>query len=266
MLSNSVKRYCSVVWQLILTDLMVFRSSVIGGMIDTSITMFLLVGTMTYVMPLLGMTQEYGPFAAWGAIPSACIFELYGLAILLVTDIRGERAISSRLILPVPTNLVFVAKACAYAIKSLANTLTAGTVGALLLAVGGRFSLAHFSLFKLSLGIVVCVVFVGFFSLFMTSLVESIYRLSSVWTRILYPLWYLGGAQFSWQVTVAFWPTLGFCCLLNPITYLMEGVHAATLDPSRYLNFWFCMVMILLFTSAFGVIGIKRLKKQLQWV
>lgn len=266
MFITQLKRYSSVVWQLVLTDLMIFRPAVFGSMIDTAISTLLLVGTMAYVMPLLGLTQDYGPFAAWGSIPSACFFELYGLVMVLVSDVRTDKSIFSRFILPIPTYLVFVAKALAYACKITANALVAALIGVGMLAIGGRLDLTYFSLWKLLIAIVCITLFTGFFVLFLTSLTKDIYHLNSVWTRILHPLWYLGGAQFSWQTTAAFSPILGYICLLNPIMYLTEGIHAATLDQAKYLNFWACMAIIVVLTFLFGAIGIRLLKRQLQWV
>jgi len=266
MLSKNVKRYTAVVWQLVLTDLMVFRSSMIGSMIDTSILTVLTVGTVTYIFPLLGMTQNYGPFIAWSAITSAGIFEIFGFSMVLISDIRGEKSISSRLILPIPTYLVFVAKACAYACRALINILAATGVGALVLMAGRRFSTEYFSFWKFGLGVGSLLLFVGFFTLFMVSLIKDVYRLNSVWKRVLSPMLYAGGAQFSWKTAVMFSSTFGYLSLLNPVLYLNEGIHAATLNPEQFLNFWLCIGVTLLMTMIFGVVGIKRLKKQLNWV
>lgn len=263
---SALKTHGRVIWQLVKTDLVAFRKNLVDSAIDTAVVMILVVGAMTYIMPLLGTTTDYGPFTAIGAIPSACIFELYGMGVNLISDIRGEKLISYRLTLPLPTSFVFVAKALAYAIRVSINALTAAVVGIGLLIVGGRFSLIFVSPFKILLISISMVLFTGFFAIFIASLVKSMDRIASVWTRVLYPLWFLGGAQFSWQITYTFSPVLGLIALLNPILYLMEGYHAAMLNPADYLNFWLCLIMTLLFTVFFGYIGIKRLKRQLDWV
>ncbi|HBY05924.1 MAG: hypothetical protein UV38_C0003G0019 [candidate division TM6 bacterium GW2011_GWE2_42_60] len=266
MLSKNVKRYAAVVWQLIMTDLMVFRSSVIGSMIDTSIWTASNVSIVTYLLPLLGMTRDYGPFIAWSTVISIGLFEIYSFVMVLISEIRGERTISSRLILPIPTYLVFVAKACAYACRVLANILAATGVGVFVLILGGRFSAEYFSFWKFGLLVGCLLLFIGFFTLFLASLTKDVYRLSSVWMRLLSPMILIGGNQFSWNTALAFSSTFGYLSLLNPVLYLYEGVHAATLNPDLFLNFWLCIGVALLMTLLFGVIGIKRLKKQINWV
>lgn len=263
---SAVKTYSRVVWQLVKTDMAGFRKNLVDNSIDIAIYVALIVGSMTYMMPLLGTRSDYGPFIAFAAIPSACIFETYGLAINLIGDIRGEKLISYRLTLPLPTALVFIAKGCVFSIRMALNAVVAALVSMSILAVGGRLSFAFFSPFKLLLMSGAMVICSGFLVLFISSLVKNMDRIGSVWTRTLYPLWFLGGAQFSWAIMHTFSPTIGIIALLDPFTYLTEGIHAATLNPADYLNFWLCLGMTLLFTIFFGFVGIKRLKKQLDWV
>lgn len=266
MLSFSIKKQSSIFWQLVLTDLMIFRSSIVGSMINTAIMMFFVVGIATYLMPILGITPEYGPFMAWGAIPTACHFELFGLVGILISDIRAEKAISSRLILPIPTYLVFVAKGFSVGIKTIANAFTAALVGPAILAAGGNFSSTYISFWKLGLSIICLVIFIGFLAIFAASLAKDIYRLSSAWIRIITPMWYLGCTQFSWQTMATFSPPLAYICLLNPFVYVNEGVHSAALNPANYLNFWLCLAATIIMTGIFGILGIRRLKQQLGWV
>ncbi len=263
---SAIKTHSRVIWQLIKTDLAAFKKNMVDSAIDTAVYIILIVSSMTYVMPLLGTSADYGPFVAIAAIPSACIFEMYPLAVGLVGDIRGEKLISYRLTLPLPTSFVFVAKGLAYAIRVSINALVGAIVGISILMAGGRFSLTFISPIKFLFICIAIMLFTGFFAIFTVSLVKSMDRIGSVWTRILYPLWFLGGSTFSWHVTSVFSPTIGLISLANPILYIMEGVHAATLNPADYLNFWLCLLMTLLFTIFFGYVGIKRLKRQLDWV
>ena len=261
-----IKTHSRVVWQLVKTDLTAFKKNLVDSAIDTAVYITLIVSSMTYVMPLLGTTTDYGPFVAIAAIPSACIFEMYPLAVNLVGDIRGEKLISYRLTLPLPTSLVFIAKGLFYAIRISVNALVGAVVGISILMAGGRFSLTFVSPVKFLLICIAAMLFTGFFAIFTVSLVKNMDRIGSVWTRVLYPLWFLGGSTFSWQVSSIFSPTIGLISLANPILYIMEGVHAATLNPADYLNFWICLSMTVLFTVFFGYVGIKRLKRQLDWV
>jgi ABC-2 type transport system permease protein len=263
---SAFKTYGRVVWQLIKTDLAAFRKNLINSAIDSTIYIVLIVASMAYVMPMLGTTTEYGPFVAVAAIPSACLFEMYPLTVQLVADIRGERLISYRLTLPLPTSFVFVAKALAYAIRVSVNAAVGAIAGIAILMAGGRFSTTFFSPLEVVLICIATVLFTGFFSIFTVSLVKNMDRIGSVWNRTIYPLWFLGGSTFSWQVSNNFSETLGIISLANPVLYVMEGMHAATLNPNDYLNFWLCLGMTLLFTMLFGYVGIKRLKKQLNWV
>jgi len=258
--------YARAVIQLVHADLVVFRHFVFDGVVDTIITTVLLVGTMTYIMPLLGTVKEYGPFVGLGAIATSCLFNMYGIVTILVSDIRGDQIILYRLSLPVPSALVFVARAIVSACKVAVNGFVTAFFGIGILVIGGRFSLEYFSFGKFLLFSIFLFLFVGFFTILMGSLVKNLDRIGSVWTRMIYPLWFLGGAQFSWQVLYSFSPSLAYLSLANPFLYLMEGIHSATLNPAHYLNFWACLGMMIIFTIGCGFLGIRRLKKQLDWV
>ncbi len=260
------RSYVRSILYLIRADLVVFRYFVVDGMIDTIVTTVLLVGIMTYIMPLLGTTREYGPFVGLGAIASTCIFNMYGIVTILVSDIRGDQIILYRLSLPVPPALIFVARAFVSAVKVAVNAVVAFIIAIGLLVMGGRFSAEYFSIGKFVLFSFFMFIFIGFFVVFMGSFVKNLDRIGVVWTRMIYPLWFLGGAQFSWLVAYSFSPFLAYLSLVNPFLYLMEGVHSATLNPAYYLNFWANLGMMILFTVFFGVVGIKRLKEQLDWV
>ena len=91
-------------------------------------------------------------------------------------------------------------------------------------------------------------------------------RLENAFMRIVYPLWFLGGFQFSWKVLHDCSPTLATLNLLNPYVYSMESMRAAALGQHDYLPFWYCIGALVLFTIMFASWGIIRLKKRLDFI
>ena len=57
-----------------------------------------------------------------------------------------------------------------------------------------------------------------------------------------------------------------YIALLNPLLYPMEGIRAAFFGQGGFISFWFCISMLSFFTILFGFIGIKRLKKRLDFI
>jgi len=138
-------------------------------------------------------------------------------------------------------------------------------VGKLLL--WNQFSLEHFSFVKFYFLLLVASLFLGFFSIFIVSITKDMYSgLDNIWTRILFPMWFLGGFQFTWKTVYHISPPLAYINLLNPLTYALEGGRAAALDPAQSLPYWLCIGALMLFTILFGYLGIQNLKKRLDCI
>ena len=91
-------------------------------------------------------------------------------------------------------------------------------------------------------------------------------RIETVWTRFIFPLWFLGGFQFSWQIVYGISKPLSYVMLANPVTYVMEGLRAATLGQAGYIHFWICVGMLCAFSIATGTLAYRGLKKRLDFV
>jgi ABC-type polysaccharide/polyol phosphate export permease len=54
--------------------------------------------------------------------------------------------------------------------------------------------------------------------------------------------------------------------LINPMIYITEAVRCALLGQEGYLNFWLCILVILLFAALSFYFGIKSLRKKLDFI
>jgi len=126
-----------------------------------------------------------------------------------------------------------------------------------------HFDLAAFSFFKFLLIFLLASLFYGAYTIFIVTRVSEMTQIGNVWMRFVYPLWFLGGYQFSWKSLQSLAPTLAYVNLLNPMIYIMEGTRAAVLGQEGYLNFWLCAGMITLFYAISVIAGIVLLKRRL---
>ena len=109
-------------------------------------------------------------------------------------------------------------------------------------------------------------IFIGFFSIFVASIVKDMGHINKVGIRILFPMWIFGGGQFPWKTIYSLSPKFAYVVFVNPLLYMSEGIHAAVLGQEGYLPFWICLIALWIFTGAFGWLGIARLKKRLDFV
>ncbi len=258
------KSYLKLFWQLVKTELLIFKQSVIGKIIDTAIWVAAVIGVVSYVFPQLGMSKGFGEFYAIGAIVSVGIFHIFPKTAAFVADITGNKKINYSFTLPLPSWLVILKDGVVYACETITMALVILPVSKLLLL--NRLDLSNFSVIKFILMFFSLNFCIGLMSILMSSIVENIHTIEKIWVRILFPLWFFGGTQYSWKTMFEISPKLAYISLCNPILYATEGIRAATLGQEKYLSFWLCILMVWLFGIFFGWLGIKRLKKRLDFV
>ena len=254
-----------LVGRLLKTDLLIFKTQFANMIIDNCFWISICTLISAYVLPKLGMTSSYGAFFVIGAIGSSAVFQTFGNVSRVVADLDGEKIITYPLTLPLPGWLLMVQKALSFAVQSALIGLVILPIGKLLLMDRLNLSLINplqFFVIYITLQIFIA----GFFTMFFVSITEKMSRILNVWTRVLFPLWFMGGSQFSWQTLHQVSPSFAKICLFNPFIYAFEGLHAATLGQDGYLPFWLCVGMIWLFIIVFAVISIRRMKKRLDFI
>ncbi len=249
--------------QLLAADLIIFYESLKDKLVNLFIWVGITLVVMGYIMPAFGLTN-FGPFQLAGLIASAGLFEVYPSAMSLVQDFSGDRIISYHLTLPLPSWLVLIKTITYYALNALTLSLCVIPMGKLVL--WNQFDLTAVSWPHFLFFMVLVSVFYGVFTLWIASRAESIEKMGNVWMRFIFPMWFLGGFQFSWKALYSVFPALGYVGLINPMTYVMEGTRATVLGPSGYLPFWVTALAVLICILGFGYNAIKRIKRRLDFV
>lgn len=260
-MTSSLLTNLKTLWQLLKRSYFVFLTNAQDQIINTLIWTTLTTAVFHYIMPEAGLAG-LGAFMLVTTAGSIGFFGVMENVIIFVGDIQGENALSYELTLPIPHWAVLAKNALANAYQAFIQAIVVIPVGQLLLGI----HFPHMSLIKFVFILILISLFSGFFSLFLASILKSVSHVDNLWHCILFPMWFLGGFQYSWKALHSIMPTLSYISLINPLTYILEGVRAATLDPSLSLPYWPCCLAIMGFTIAFGIIGIHVLKKRLDCI
>jgi ABC-type polysaccharide/polyol phosphate export permease len=257
--------YLQTFWQLMLCNFYIFKPRILDQMINGLIWASINILVFGHIMTARGMSAQYGPFILVSITAIQGFFTPANNVIILVSDITNPGSnLHYELTLPTPQWTIFLKYALANAYQGFMTTVLMLPLGKLLL--GDTFSLQHFSFFKFYFIVMLTCLFGGFFTLLLASKIYNFLNISNMWQRIIFPLWFLAGFQFCWHDLYQISPKIAYLNLLNPLTYAFEGARAAALDPALSLNYWHCVVMLMLFTTIFGWIGIMNLKKRLDCV
>lgn len=243
-------------FQLLRRDFLILRKEFWPNLINVLFWLAPNLIIFIYVLPGMGISREYGVFTLTGIIAIQGLFTAISNIPDLLNDIEDNHAIYYYLSLPLPQWLLFVRYALRFSMGACLMSFALLPLSKLVL--GSILDLSHFSLFKYLLIYILLQIFFGFFALLITAYTNSMVQYERAWVRVVWPLAFLGGYQFTWKTLFVNLPGLAYLNLLNPIIYCMEGFRAAILGQSDYINFWVCCGMVIFFTGIVSFWGIKK--------
>ncbi len=256
--------YLKICKELIHADLLVFKQTFFDKFIDITIWVALTMIVTSYIMPYFGLSSDFGVFQLGGVIAAIGLFELYASVIELVSDFEGDRVINYSLTLPIPSWMAIVSKGVYYFIIYFILSLLMLPIGKFTL--WNQLDLTHINYFKFFLSMIFQNIFYACFVLWITSIIANMSRLGSVWARYIFPMWFMGGFQFSWIALHKVMPIISYINLFNPMIYITEAARASILGQSDYINFWLCLLAITFFSALCLAVGMRNLQKRLDFV
>lgn len=263
-MSLKYRNYLNIFWLLIKTDLVILRQFFVGQLINILIWSGSIVVIAAFIFPKLGMTDKFGEFMAISSIIANSFWGIWDSAYRILEDIEGEKTIDYALTLPMPSWLVIFQQAFKHFIVKILPSLFILPVFKFLL--GNKMDLSHFSLFKFLFILITINLFTGFFFLFISSFIKNSHKVENIGMRLLFPMWFFGATEYSWNILFEVNTRIGYLALLNPLVYAMEGIHAAVSGQTGYLSFWLCVAVLWVFIFACGFLGVYRFKKRLDFV
>jgi ABC-type polysaccharide/polyol phosphate export permease len=249
-------------WQLMVRSFVIYKPHFKNKTFNAVVWTMLNVIVVAFIMPTVGL-HNFGPFILVTTAASNSFFTANNQIPGLLSEILGDVSnLRYQLSLPLAPWLTLTTYALECAYQGFISSLMIVPLGLLLLF--NEFPFQYFCIIKFHFILLLISIFSGFFAVWMTSFVnDMVHEMENLWSRIIFPLWFLGGFQFSWKGLYSISPMLAYLNLLNPLTYVMEGGRAAALDPALSLPYWNCVFALIGFTIIFGYLGIMKLKKRL---
>jgi len=263
MVTNKISSF-TIFRTLIVTQLHTVRQQLFDMIVNLYIWAFCSLMIMGYIMQSFGLAADYGCFQLASIVGTVGLFEIYGNVTRNVMDFEGDRTISYYLTLPARPLIVFGSFVCFYTLMGIFLSIMIIPFGKLLLY--NSFNMTQVSWIKTAIMIVLSNLFFGVFSLLITAHVGTMSKMRNVWSRFIFPLWIMGGFQFSWNVVYKISAPLAYVMLINPIVYIMEGFRAAMLGQAGSLPWAVCCGMLCGFIVVFWFFMIKKMKRLLDFV
>lgn len=259
----NLKSELSVLKALVCYRLFSAKSTFVDELINMIIWVSGTILVMGYLMQSFGLAADFGVFQFGGILAVAGIFELWPMCANLLVDIEGDNVFGYHASLACSLHAVFLS-------YIFAQTIYGGALSLLILPLGkillwNQFSITNISWLPL-LGVIVAAnLLFAVLAMWTASVVGSMEKIGNVWMRVIWPMWFFGGFQFSYESTKGVWPMFSYFMLINPVTYATEGVRSALIG-GNFLNACLCIGALLLFSLAMFFDSIRRFRNRLDLV
>lgn len=254
---TSIRVFSWLLW----TDVRLIGREFFSNLLDASAWPTVLILVNGYIMPALGMPENYGAFTAVSMVVIMGAYTAWTGSVVLAADLAGERAISYELTLPLPYWMVWIKCGLALAVKAAAFNIMPLLIGKIIL--GSRFDLSTFSPLQFLLIYVVSCLFFGMFALWSTVITNTAESHSRLELRLIGPMFFLNGWTASWIAMYGVSAALAIFVRFLPWIYAYEGSRAAVLGQEGFLNLWLCIGMLILFTVALTWMSIMLFKRRM---
>ncbi len=258
--SNKLQTFRKITWQLMRADLRVIVKDIKDKWINALLWGSCTLIVIAYIMPAFGL-KDFGLFQAASILISVIGFETYNQMFIIVMNLEQRKYMFYLFTLPIPVACIFFQKIMTYTINSMLISLFMIPLSKLILL--DQMNLATINWTKLLFAITISSFFFSCFLIFIVSFAKKTSQVEHIFMRVVFPLWFFGGFQFSWQKLFEINQYAAYCSLISPYTYATEAVRVAFFGQAEFIQYWICITSMLIGSAFFGIYGYKRLKKRL---
>ena len=249
---------------IIIQNLFSFKKVFFDKLINIALWAVISLFVTSYILPKMGLTTNYGLIQFAGVLTTVGMFEAYSCIFPFIADLEGSQMIYHELGFPMPSLYLFLSKIIAYAIIFISLTLCMIPIAKCLLY--DIIFLTHFNWVYLLVAIFFGNLFFASIVFFIASFIKNMSQMGNVWSRCIFPIWFMGGFQFSWRYLYETNKIIAYLDLCNPIIYINEAFKIAILKEQGIGSFWVCIIIIFLFSVFCFYVGYKRLQKKLDFI
>lgn len=258
---NTTMHHARIFISLLARDMFILRTRLFGLAIDSIIFLVLYVLMFGKFFPLLGMPQQLiGPIFIGASTNLTLPFFGFTHALKISSDLKFSRFIDYHLTLPLPKKWLFSLYVVSFVIETGIISLPLLLIGSWMLT--DVVMLSH--TWALFIIMYLCaLIFFGAFFTWIAFHYDFDWFRKNIWPRRLSPLLNLGSNFVPWAGIHTLFPTLSFLFLLNPFTYVMEGIRSTFLKGYPFLPAFICIPATIFFSIMLSFLLAYSIKKRL---
>lgn len=238
---NTFTTNAAIFKALLARDMKVFKGRLFNLAIDSSILVGLSIVIFGTLIPMMGMSQKLIAPVFLGHSLSFFIASLgFNWTLRMTYDLKFDRCIDYFLTLPLPKHWLFTYYLASFSIEAIIVTLPMATIG--IIALGDSFGPINGSCVLFLGTYFISLLFWGLFFLGSSFIYSYEWFKSNMWARRIMPLFILSTAYFTFAAIASVSPFISKLLMLNPVTYIIEGLRASLLGSQDYLPLSTCLI------------------------
>lgn len=239
------RRQLGIIWALLRRDIYVLiKKRLVDDVINNIIILMSWHLIFTHLSIAMGIAPSKYPAMLIGILSANILYNSWTIANHYMFDLEFDRLIDYYLTLPLSFNALLIQQIARYIIEITATSIPVWAVSYLLVSAYITPSFVQVLLF-----ITMHIIATVFLAIFLNTAIfwgSFDWIRYNIWQRILWPMVSMGSIFYTWDAIVQFWPALGYILLLNPITYVSQGLRAALLPSTSPAIFWCAITLIAL--------------------
>lgn len=253
--------YLRVYWALVMRNVIVLQQRYRGALIDAGIPLMVEVIVFGSLFPLMGVPLPFIGSIYLGAQTMSIFFIIGAFGFRNVFDLQYSRFIDYRLTLPLPKRWLFATYITYYVMEAFIVSIPLLTLGIMLLGSKFQAIQPHWFLF-----IVIYLMALCLYSLLFLGLsfhYEFHWYLQNIWPRRLSILLALSPIFYNWYAAYAFSPKIAYVMLLNPLTYVAEGLRTTLIGGPHFISPAYCILALAIWIGISILFLAKSIYKRL---
>lgn len=225
---------------LIARDMRVIKTRLSSLIVDGLILVVVAVLVFGNLLPMMGMPKQLIAPVFLGNSLSFFLASLgYNWAMRMAYDLKFDRFIDYFLTLPLSKPWLFAYYILSFIIEVTIVTLPMVTIG--IIALGNNFGPINGNFFMFLGMYFLSLLFWGLFFLGSAFVYDYQWFRNNMWARRIMPFFCSAPAFFTFKTITAIMPSMSKFMMLNPVTYIIEGLRASLLGGPEYLPITVCL-------------------------
>jgi hypothetical protein len=256
--------YMQITVTLLKRDLYVLKSTFFTTLIDGAVALTTELILTIHLLPLMGMPRFLIAPIFVGSIYSRLFSLGHNNSIRIQYGIKEEGLPLYEATLPLPHAWLCARSVIRFGIETFLILFPLISVSVLLFARNIGLEAAHWPL--LIFFVTTSSLFFAALSIFLGHHYAFNWYLENGWARRLSVMFMTSVLFITWKTTLIYVPWFAYLTLLNPTTYMVEGMRAALLKPEQYLPIPLCIIGTLFFCIVTLWAMSRSIKKRLDLV